>query len=366
MSRLELRPEPSRAMMLASPLIAAVAMLLTGSLLFLSLGQEPLHAFYVYFIKPASTVYGVGELLLKATPLILCGIGLAIGFRANVANIGADGQLTMGAIAAGAVALYFDDVQAGWLLPLMIVAGALGGMAWAAIPALLRTRFNASEILTSLMLTYVAQQILIYLVTGPWKDPEGYGFPQSRLFSEWATLPILVPETRVHLGVAIAFLAVLLAWGLLAKTMVGFQLKVVGQAPRAARYAGFSQTALIWLALLIGGGAAGLAGLLEVASTVGQLTPQISPGYGFTAIIVAFLGRLHPVGILFAALVLALSYLGGEAAQIQLGLPNAATGIFQGILLFFLLGCDILILYRIRLRRRVPAVAKAAARGAAA
>jgi simple sugar transport system permease protein len=366
--RLEPRGRRSVVWTWCSPLLALLLTLVTAALIFAAMGKDPAIALYTFFIHPLTSVSGLAELLVKAAPLTLIGIGLALGFRANVWNIGAEGQYTMGALAGGGLALWFFDSQSPLLLPAMMVAGVLGGMAWAAIPALLRTRFNASEILTSLMLTYVAQQILIYLVTGPWKDPEGYGFPQSRLFSEWATLPILVPETRVHLGVAIAFLAVLLAWGLLAKTMIGFQLKVVGQAPRAARYAGFSQTALIWLALLLGGGAAGLAGLLEVASTVGQLTPQISPGYGFTAIIVAFLGRLHPVGILFAALVLALSYLGGEAAQIELGLPNAVTGIFQGILLFFLLGCDILILFRIRLRRRVPAAAAKAAiaRGAAA
>jgi len=366
--RLEPRGRRSAVWTWCSPLLALLLTLIAAAVIFRVMGKDPAIALYTFFVAPLTTLNGLAELLVKAAPLTLIGIGLALGFRANVWNIGAEGQYTMGALAGGGLALWFFDSQSPFLLPAMIVAGVLGGMAWAAIPAFLRTRFNASEILTSLMLTYVAQQILIYLVTGPWKDPEGYGFPQSRLFSESATLPILLPETRVHLGVAIAFLAVLLAWGLLAKTMIGFQLKVVGQAPRAARYAGFSQTALIWLALLIGGGAAGLAGLLEVASTVGQLTPQISPGYGFTAIIVAFLGRLHPVGILFAALVLALSYLGGEAAQIQLGLPNAVTGIFQGILLFFLLGCDILILYRIRLRRRVAAhAAKAApAKGAVA
>jgi len=365
---LERRAERSTTIALVSPLIAIALTLVTMSLLFALIGKHPIAALAVYFLEPLTDSYSLQELVVKATPLVMIAVGLSLCYLANVWNIGAEGQYTLGAIAGGGVALLFPDSDSPLLLPAMLIAGTLGGMAWAAIPAWLRTRFNASEILTSLMLTYVAQQILIYLVTGPWKDPEGYGFPQSRLFSESATLPILLPETRVHLGVAIAFLAVLLAWGLLAKTMIGFQLKVVGQAPRAARYAGFSQTALIWLALLIGGGAAGLAGLLEVASTVGQLTPQISPGYGFTAIIVAFLGRLHPVGILFAALVLALSYLGGEAAQIQLGLPNAVTGIFQGILLFFLLGCDILILYRIRLRRRVAAhAAKAApAKGAVA
>jgi simple sugar transport system permease protein len=221
-------------------------------------------------------------------------------------------------------------------------------MAWAAIPAYLRTRWNANEILTSLMLTYVAQLLLIYLVTGPWRDPDGYGFPQTALFSSSATPPILLEGTRVHLGVVVAFLVAIVGWIVLTRSVIGFQLRVLGQAPRAARFAGFNQDRLIWLSLMVGGGLAGLAGMFEVAGPVGQLTPSISPGYGFTAIIVAFLGRLHPIGVIFGGLILALSYLGGEAAQIDLGMPNAVTGIFQGILLFFLLACDVLILYRLR------------------
>jgi simple sugar transport system permease protein len=355
--RLEPRGHHSPFWTYASPVLALALTLLSGALVFTLLGGNPGIALYTFFIKPLTSPSSLPELLVKASPLILIGTGLSLGFRANVWNIGAEGQYTLGAIAGGGLALWFYDSTSPWLLLGMVVAGALGGMAWAAIPAYLRTRFNASEILTSLMLTYVAQLILIYLVAGPWRDPEGYGFPQSRLFSEAATIPILIKATRVHLGILFTLVVVLLGWGVLGKSLVGFQLKVVGQAPRAARYAGFSDKGLIWLAMLLGGGLSGIAGLFEVAGPVGQLTPQISPGYGFTAIIVAFLGRLHPLGVLFAGLLLALSYLGGEAAQIDLGMPSAVTNIFQGILLFFLLGSDILILYRIRLGRRATAVA---------
>jgi simple sugar transport system permease protein len=349
--RLEARGERSPLWVYASPLLALALTLVTTAVIFAALGKDPGLSLYTYFIAPLTSPTNRPELLVKAAPLVLIAVGLSLGFRANVWNIGAEGQYTLGALAGGGLALWFYDNDSVLLLPAMIVAGALGGMAWAAIPAFLRTRFNANEILTSLMLTYVAQQLLIYLVVGPWKDPEGYGFPQSRLFHEAATAPILVPHTRIHLGVLFALLAVGLGWALLARSLVGFQLKVVGQAPRAARYAGFSQKGLVWFSMLLGGGLAGLAGLFEVAGPVGQLTPQISPGYGFTAIIVAFLGRLHPVGVLFAGLLLALSYLGGEKAQIELGMPNAVTGIFQGILLFFLLACDLLILYRLRIER---------------
>ena len=350
--RLEPRGQRSLLWTYASPLLAIALTLVTSAILFEILGKDPGTALYTFFIKPLVTPGSLPELLVKASPLVLIGVGLSLGFRANVWNIGAEGQYTIGALAGGGLGLWLGDSTSPLLLPAMIAAGALGGMAWAAIPAWLRVRFNASEILTSLMLTYVAQLLLLYLVTGPWRDPQGYGFPQSAMFSDSATMPILVAGTRLHLGVALALVVVLCGWVLLGKTLVGFQLKVVGQAPRAARYAGFSDKGLIWLSMMLGGGLAGAAGLFEVAGPVGQLTPQISPGYGFTAIIVAFLGRLHPVGVLLGGLLLALSYLGGEAAQIDLGLPNAVTGIFQGILLFYLLGCDILIGYRFRFGRR--------------
>jgi simple sugar transport system permease protein len=319
------------------------------------LGQPAGAALYTFVVAPVSSLNGIAELGVKAAPLVLIGVGLAIGFRANVWNIGAEGQLILGAIFGGGIGLWAGDDTGFWILPAMILGGAVGGALWAAIPALLKTRFNASEILTSLMLTYVAQLLLIYLVVGPWKDPEGYGFPQTRLFGEGATMPILISGTRVHLGVLAAVIAVGVCWLIHAKTLLGFQLRVLGQAPRAAAYAGFSGEGLTWFALLLGGALAGLAGVFEVAGPIGQLTPSISPGYGFTAIIVAFLGRLNPVGVLLGGIVLALSYLGGEQAQISLGLPKAITGIYQGVLLFFLLGADLLVHYRIRLVSRVPA-----------
>lgn len=364
MSRLEARPEPSKTMMLASPLIAALAMLVTGSILFYGLGQDPMHAFYVYFVKPATTAYGIGELLLKATPLILCGIGLALGFRANVANIGADGQLTVGAITAGVVALYFDDVEAGWLLPLVVLAGAVGGMLWAAIPALLRTRFNTSEILTSLMLVYVAHLLLSYLTHGPLRDPAGFNFPQSKMFHDAALLPLLVEGLRTNAAFLLSLAAVGGAWFFCARTFAGYRMQVSGMAPLAAAYAGFSERRNVWAAFLISGALAGIAGVGEVCGPIGQLQPSVSPGYGFAAIIVAYVGRLHPLGVLLASLLMSLLYIGGESAQIELGLPNAITGLFQGLLLFYLLAADLFIHYRFKPRLR-PAPAVAAQGGAA-
>ncbi|MBT3331585.1 MAG: ABC transporter permease [Rhodospirillaceae bacterium] len=351
--RLEARLGVSRTMVYATPVMALLLTMAFGSILFAALGQHPPAVLYAFFVQPISSAYGLAELTVKATPLVLCAIGLSFGFRANIWNIGAEGQLTLGAIAGGGVALWAGENAGPWVLPAMMLAGLLGGAAWAAIPAYLKTRFNANEILTSLMLTYVALLLLSYLVHGPWKDPQGYSFPQSRMFADSALLPLLTMGTRLHLGAPVALFVALAAWWVMARMFIGFQIKVVGLTPAAAGLAGFSVRRLTWITLLTGGALAGLAGLFEVAGPIGQLLPSISPGYGFTAIIVAFLGRLHPVGILLAGLLIALSYLGGETVQIELGLPLAVAGVFQGMLLFFLLATDVLVRYRIRWGRKV-------------
>lgn len=345
------RPEQSRLMIYLSPVIALLLTLISGVIMFNLLGVPSYEALYAFFVEPLTTRYGWAELGVKATPLILIGVALSIGFRAGVWNIGAEGQLTLGAICGGGLALLFYQVDSVFVLPLMILGGVLGGMLWAAIPALLKTRFNANEILTSLMLTYVATLLLSLLVHGPWRDPDGFNFPESRIFSASAVLPVIWDGTRLHLGWVFALAAVVATWILMSKTIIGFQIKVIGQAPNAGRYAGFSVNKTVWFTLLFGGAMAGMAGLFEVAGPIGQLLPSISPGYGFTAIIVAFVGRLHPAGVFFAGLIVALSYLGGESAQITMNLPLAVTGVFQGMLLFFLLASDVLIGYRIRLRK---------------
>ena len=347
--KIEKRAEYSKAMVYLTPIIALVLTVLASIVLFSSLGVNPIEALYQFFIAPLDTRYEFSELFVKATPLILCAIGLSVGFRANVWNIGAEGQLTMGAIVGSSLFIYFPETDSIFLLPAMIILSALGGAAWAAIPAFFKTRFNANEILTSLMLVYVALLILSLLIHGPWRDPAGFNFPESQTFSESADMPILVPGTRMHFGTLLALLAVFGAWIMMARTLIGFQVKVIGEAPRAGGYAGFSQKKIIWFTLLFAGALSGIAGLSEVSGPIDQVVPSISPGYGFTAIIVAFLGRLHPVGIFFASLLMALTYLGGETAQINLGLPVAVTGVFQGMVLFFLLACDVLVHYRFRL-----------------
>lgn len=335
------------AMSIASPLIAAAAMLLTGFVLFSALGKSPAEAFHVFFVEPVASLYGIGELLLKATPLMLCALGLAIGFRANVWNIGAEGQFILGALSGGAVALFANGLGV-MTLPLMLIAGVLGGMAWAAIAAFLKTRFHTSEILVTLMLVYIAQLLLSYFVHGPWRDPAGFNFPQSEAFEEHELLPVLIEGTRVTAALIFALVLAALAWFFVSRTFAGFRMRVAGLAPAAAAYAGYSDKGNIWLALLISGGAAGLAGICEVAGPVGLLSPAISPGYGFAAIIVAFVGRLHPMGVVLASLLMSALYLGGEAAQIEMQLPASVTSLFQGVLLFYLLAADLFITFRLR------------------
>ena len=347
MIRLERRPEASQLMSYASPLIAIVLMLIGGLLLFAFLGKNPLEGFKVFFINPISDLYGVSELFLKATPLMLIAVGLAVGFRANVWNIGAEGQLIVGGIAASAVALYFHEAEGAHVLILMVIAGGIGGMLWAAIPAFLKTRFNTNEILVSLMLVYVAQLLVSWLVHGPMMDPDGFNFPQSRMFEDSALLPLLSDENRLNLAFVFALGALLAGYIFMFRSFAGFQMQVAGYARDAARYAGFSAKRMIWIGLLSGGGMAGLAGMSEVAGPMGQLTEHVSSNYGFAAIIVAFVARLNPVGIFFASLLMALLYLGGEQAQQYMNLPSSISNVFQGMLLMFLLGSDVLINYRV-------------------
>jgi simple sugar transport system permease protein len=355
MFKLEVRPQPSKVMSLASPLMALAITVLIGIGLFVLLGKDPARGLQMFFVEPLRNAYAISELAVKAVPLVLIALGLAVCFRANIWNIGAEGQYVLGALAGGWVAMQADASSSRWIVLLILLAGVLGGMAWAAITALLRDRFNASEILVSLMLVYVADMVLSYLVYGPWKDPQGYNFPQTITFAAITKIPRLFDGLRVNIGVFVALAAVGMSWVFLFRTYRGFALQVGGLAPAAARYAGFSSRTALWTALLCSGGMAGLAGALEAAGPLGQLTPYVPAGYGFAAIIVAFVGRLHPVGIVFSALLMSMFYIGGELAQSRLGLPKSLTGVFQGLLLFSLLACDTLIHYRIRWTGRVVA-----------
>jgi len=353
--RLVARVEPSRSATLLVPVAAVLLTLLGGTVLFALLGQSPLAAFHAFFIEPLTTRYGIGEVLLKTGPLLLIAQGLAIGFRAQVWNIGAEGQLLLGAIAAAAVALTLADVESVWLLPLMMLAGTVAGAAWAGIAAWLRVRFQASEIIVTFMLSSVALQLLYYLVSGPLRDPMGMSFPQSALLHDAALFAPLLNGTRVNTSLYLAFIATAAAWLFMQKSLPGYRLQVGGLAPAAARYAGFAERRAVWIGLLVGGAAAGLAGVGEVAGPLGLLQRSISPGYGFAAIIVAFLGGLHPLGIVPAALVMALLYVGGDMAMVSAGLSNASTTLLQGMLLVSYLACSLFATHRlVRVKPREP------------
>lgn len=352
--RFERRATPSRLMRFVTPVLAVALTMLVGGIVFSLIGFDGFGAVREIFFTPLLNPLKWQDLAVKATPLVLIAIGLSVGYRANVWNIGAEGQYVLGGLAATGVALATQDVSGIWILPLMALAGIIGGMAWVAVPAWLRTRFRVNEILTTLMLTYVSVNLLNYLVFGPWKSPRAFGQPQTISFSADQSLPYIIPGTIVQLSTPIMLIIVFVAWLVLSRSLFGFQIRTVGAAPFAARHAGFSATRTIWVSLLVGGGMAGLAGMLEVAGPFGRMVPQFPTNYGFTAIIVAFLGRLHPLGILIAGIVLAITFVGGEVAQTTIALPYPAVGIFQSMMLFFLLAGDILVHYRVRMGNSPP------------
>jgi simple sugar transport system permease protein len=357
---LEKRPERSAVIAVASPLLAIALTLVTMAVLFAIIGKDPITALHVYFIQPLTDSYSLQEIAVKASPLVMIAVGLALCYTANIWNIGAEGQFVVGAVCGSWLAVATNGTGVGhWVLPVMLLLGALGGALYAMIPAICRVYFGASEILTSLMLVYVADLGMDYLVRGPWRDPHGLNFPTTADFDPVATVPTLIEGGRLHAGVVVTLIMVMVIAVLLGRTIMGFEIRLVGAAPKAARFSGFNADRLVLVTFAVSGALAGLAGIIEVAGPIGHLQPGISPGYGFTAIIVAFLGRLNPVGILVAGLFLALTFIGGEVAQITLKVPLDLTKVFQGILLFYVLACDSLIVYRIRILRTAQKTAPA-------
>jgi ABC-type uncharacterized transport system permease subunit len=360
---LERRAERSTVVAVASPLIAIALTLVTVAVLFAIIGKNPLVALYVYFVEPLTDSFTLQEIAVKATPLVMIAVGLSLCYIANIWNIGAEGQFVAGAVCGSWLAVRTNGTDVGhWVLVVMLIMGAIGGALYGLIPALCRVYFGASEILTSLMLVYVAGLGLDYMVRGPWRDPHGMNFPTTAEFDPAASIGTLLEGTgRLHAGSIIALVVVMLVTVLLGRTIMGFEIRLVGAAPKAARFSGFNADQLVLFTFAVSGALAGLAGIIEVAGPIGHLDPGVASGYGFTAIIVAFLGRLNPVGILFAGLFLALTFIGGEGAQISLKVPLDLTKVFQGILLFYVLACDSLIVYRIRLLRTVRKAAPARA-----
>ena len=352
--RIELvkRSGHSRLFTVLSPFIALAMTVIAGGIMFALLGKSPTAGLYAYFIEPLTETWSLHELAIKAAPLILIATGLSICYLSNNWNIGAEGQFIAGAVLGSMLPVVFPGFTGPLVLPMMMIFAMIGGAAYASIPALLKIRFNTNEILTSLMLVYVAQLFNDWLVRGTWRNPEGFSFPGTITFHTDALLPEILPASgRANLGIVFAIVAALLVWFMLSRTMKGFEVRVIGQSPRAGRFAGFSPKRMTLFAFLLSGAFAGLAGITEVAGAVQNLNEKLSVGYGFTAIIVAFLGRLNPVGAIVAGFVLAITYLGGEAAQISLQISDKTARVFQGMLLFFVLASDTLINYQIRLVR---------------
>ena len=359
--RLEKRLAPSRFMLVVTPVASVLLTMALGAVIFELIGFDGPDAIWQTFITPIVASYKWVDVLTKAAPLIIIALGLSLGNQAKIWNIGAEGQYVIGALTGAGIAFAMPGAPGFVAIPTMIAAGIVGGMAWAAIPALLKTRFRVSEVLSTLMLVYVAMQVLNYLIGGPWKDPNGHNFPQTQPFSASQTLPHVVPGTVVPPGFVVAFVLTLVFWLLASRSVYGFSVRTVGAAPSAARYGGFDASHTVWSTLMISGGMAGLAGILEASSQLGQINLGFPSGYGFTAIIVSFLGRLHPVGVFLAALILAVTYVGGQVAQTVVHVPNATAGIFQAMMLFFILASDILVRYRLRIIRNVPRPAPAEA-----
>jgi len=357
MLKLEKRPQPSQAWVYLAPLVAVIATMIAGGALFAALGKDPLVAIRTIFWDPLFSdfaFYYRPQLLVKGAPLVLIAIGLSLGFRAGIWNIGAEGQYIVGALTGAGVGLAFYPLEGWFVFPLMVMGGALGGWAWAMIPAVLKVKFGTNEILVSLMLVYVAEQLLASMSLGLLKNPQGFGFPGSRNLQQYPSAhnAELIAGSGMHWGVVAALIAVIFAYVLLTRHILGFHIRLTGEAPRAARFAGVNPARLVLICLGLAGAMAGLAGLFEVSGPAGQISIDFNVGYGFTAIIVAFLGRLHPLGIALAGLLMALTYIGGEIAQSRLGLPAAAIQMFQGMLLFFLLAVDLMTNYRLRLAKR--------------
>lgn len=346
---LEKRLEPSRVMLVATPILSVVAIMMIGIVIFDLLGYDGFDAVWQLFVTPVIDLYKWRDVADKAAPLILIALGLSIGNRAKIWNIGAEGQYIVGAVAAAGIAFMTQSFTGNWIIPLMLAAGMVGGGAYAAVPAGLRIRYGVSEVLSSLMLVYVSLQLLSYLITGPWKDPHGMNFPQTAQLTDAQTLPHELGSTGLPPGLLIALFATIIFTIIVDKTVFGFSIRAIGEAPHAARYGGFHADGIVWLALIISGAMAGLAGTLELMQLT-RLNLGFPSGYGFTAIIVSLLGRSHPLGVFIAGIVLAITYVGGQVAQTVVHVPNATAGLFQALILFAILASDILVRYRIRLK----------------
>ncbi|MBA3531199.1 MAG: ABC transporter permease [Ardenticatenales bacterium] len=339
---------------LAIRALALVLALVAGAILLLSVGVNPFATYWAMLVGALGDKSALGQTLLKAIPLMLTGLAVSVAFRMRFWNIGAEGQFAMGVFATSLVALFGPPAlpwlpQALWL-PLMMMASIVAGALWGLIPAALKAYRDVNEIIITLMLNYIAIGWLEYLFYGPWKNPEGFGFPGSAPFPPYTWLPMVAPDQlpRVHWGLIFALLATLILWFVMSRTRWGYEIRLLGENPNAARYAGISIVRNTLLIMVVSGGLAGLAGMVEIAGIAHRLQQGIMLGYGFTGIIVAWLARLNPWGVIGVAFALAVLLVGGNQIQISMGLPAAVALVLQGLLFFFVLGGDVFTQYRLR------------------
>jgi ABC-type uncharacterized transport system permease subunit len=347
----ERRLQPSTLAACGGMGLSLILALIMGAVVFWSAGANPLKAYAVMAVGAFGSLYDISEVLVKAIPLIFCGLSVGLAAKILLWNVGAEGQLAVGGIGSAAIALFVSPfLPPALVLPCMVVAGFLGGGLWAAITGLLKAKMGVNEILTSLMLNYVAIYWLEHLYFGPWRDPMGMGFPGTAMFPEPAWLPRF-PQTRVHLGLVFCILAALIIRWIFARTRWGYEIRVIGENPKAARLARMNINGYIFWVIFVSGGLAGLAGMAEASGIHYRLQQGLTVGYGYVGIIVACLARLTPVGILFVAIFLAGLLVGGDQLQVVMHLPSSVGLVLEGTLLFFVLGSDMLSKYRVRLRK---------------
>ncbi len=351
------RPDPPLSWIFGISLLAILIALTLVGVIFWSYGTPPLRA-YGIILRGTLNAQAFPEVFRNAIPLLLAGVGLTLAFRAQFFNIGAEGQILLGAVAATWVAL-FSPVPPAWKLPAMFLAGFIGGAIWGFIPALLKLRFAVNEVISTLMLNYVALYLVSWLIHGPWKGQEMRGFAFTDTFPAAAQIPV-IPGTRVHwITLALGLILAVGAALLLARTRFGFEIRVQGQSPDAARYAGIDPFRTTLAVMLLAGGAAGLAGVGEVGGIHRRLLDpnEISLGFGYAAIIVAWLARGSPLAAILTASFLGLIYASGDVMRVALQMPARVTDVFNGLILFCLIGSERLLYYRLRWApATVPAV----------
>jgi ABC-type uncharacterized transport system permease subunit len=348
---LERRLYPSRWATWGGMGLSLLLALMMGAIVIWAAGANPFKAYAVMAGGAFGTLYDISEVLVKAIPLIFCGLAVALAAKILLWNVGAEGQLAVGGIGSAAVALFLSPhLPPELILPCMVIAGFLGGGLWAAVAGLLKAKMGVNEILTSLMLNYVAIYWLEHLYFGPWRDPMGMGFPGTAMFPESAWLPRF-PQTRVHLGLVFCILAALLIRWIFARTRWGYEIRVIGENPKAAGLARMNIAGTIFWVMFVSGGLAGLAGMAEAAGIHYRLQQGLTVGYGYVGIIVAWLAKLHPVGVILVAIFLAGLLVGGDQLQAVMHLPSSVGLVLEGTLLFFVMGSDMLSKYRVRLEK---------------